>query len=121
MAGLAASNPDPAGPSTTAPPTLTVSPSTSLTNGERVTVTGTGFAPHFQGALAECNVTAGAPTIPLYGYPFPVGCTNPLRTLTTTDGSGHLTAVFVVRTGALGPPAPGIDSAGQNASLAADR
>ena len=86
-----------------------------------MTVTGTGFAPHFQGALAECNVTAGAPTIPVYGYPFPVGCTNPLQVLTTTDGSGHLTAVFTVRTGSLGPPAAGVDSAGQAAGIPAGR
>ncbi len=112
-------NADPTASNTPSGPSLAVRPDSSLTNGEKVTVTGTGFAPHFQGALAECNVTAGAPTVPVYGYPFPVGCTNPLQILTTTDGSGHLTAVFTVRTGRLGPPATGIDSAGQAAAIPA--
>ncbi len=114
-----ATNADPTASNTPSGPSLAVSPNSSLTDREKVTVIGTGFAPHFQGALAECNVTAGAPTVPVYGYPFPVGCTNPLQILTTTDGSGHLTAVFTVRTGSLGPPATGIDSVGQAASIPA--
>jgi hypothetical protein len=80
-----------------------------------------GFAPHFQGALAECDDTPGEPTMPLYGQPFPVGCTNPLQTLTTTDGTGHLITSFTIRTGTLGPPAAGVDSAKQDATHAAGK
>jgi hypothetical protein len=107
-------------------PTLVVTPDSGLRNGSVVAVTGSGFSPNSQGSLAECNDTAGAPTINVFdinnfGNPLSISCTPPMQTHTTTDGTGRFASTFTIRTGTLGPPVQGLDSSGHDsASRAAD-
>lgn len=97
--------------------TLVVSPSTNLTNGQTVTVSGSGFAHNSTGAILECNSDTGQPTVVVAGNPVPVSCTNPLSAITTTDKSGNLAAkTFTVHTGTVGPPTTGTDSSGGSAT-----
>ena len=115
--------PAPAGGSVkaqSASPTLTVTPNSNLTDGQKVVVQGHGFAPGSAGGMAECNGTPNQPTQQVYGNAVPVGCTNPLNTLQATDSNGDVNAQgqqnFTVKTGTLGPPAPSsTDSSGGNA------
>jgi hypothetical protein len=97
-------------------PTLTVTPDSGLTDGQKVTVTGSGYSSGSAGGMAECNNTPGQPTVAVYGNAVPVGCTNPLQSLQATDSSGGFSTSFTVRTGTIGPPAQGNDSAGRSAS-----
>jgi hypothetical protein len=99
-----------------ASPALAVNPDTDLTNGETVTVTASGMHANAYGSVLECNLAKDEPTVQVEGNAVPVGCTNPLQTITSTDGSGGFTKSFVVRTGTIGPPAQGTDSAGNPAS-----
>jgi len=91
--------------------TITVTPDTNLTNGQQVTVTGHGFAASSAGGMAECNGTPNQPTQQVYGNAVPVGCTNPLHSLQATDATGSFSASFTIKTGTVGPPASGTDSA----------
>jgi hypothetical protein len=105
-------------------PTLSVSPSTGLTNGESVTVKGGGFQAS-TGIVNECNNAPGQPTVTL-GSPVntsePVGCTAPTFNLVNTSSTGILSTNFNVIEGTMGPPCgastdiittcPGADSAG---------
>ena len=96
-------------------PTITISPDSGLTNGEKVTVTGAGFTPASAGGMAECNNTPNQPTMTVEGNSVPVGCTNPLNSLASTNASGGFSASFTVKTGTIGPPAQGsTDSAGHS-------
>lgn len=97
-------------------PKLTVTPDTNLTNDEKVTATGSGMAAGAYGALIECNQANGEPTVQVEGNAVPVGCTNPLSTIQVTSSSGTFTATFTIKTGDIGPPASGTDSAGDSAS-----
>lgn len=97
---------------------LTVQPDTNLTNGESVVVTGSGMAPNAYGSVLECNLTNGEPTVEVEGNAVPVGCTNPLDTIQSTSSSGGFSKNFTVKTGTIGPPGQGTDSA--NRSAAAD-
>jgi len=77
--------------------------------------------PDQSGALVECNSDPAQPTIEFSGIAVPVSCSNiygiPLdQTLVATDDQGAFQATFVVRTGVLGPPTSGTDSAGNAAS-----
>ncbi|HTZ10653.1 MAG TPA: hypothetical protein VMB72_16390 [Acidimicrobiales bacterium] len=106
-------------------PTLSASPSTKLTNGEAVTVTGSGFAKNSIGNILECNDDPKQPTVAL-GSPVdssvPVSCIPPsLGKLVTTNKKGDVSATFDVQTGTTGPPCgpspdaatcPATDSAG---------
>jgi len=95
---------------------ITVTPHDNLTNGQQVTVSGSGFQ-QGPGAILECNPTPGEPTIQVAGSPVPVGCTNPLDHLITVDSSGNVPPTqFPVKTGTVGPPASGTDSAGNDAA-----
>lgn len=97
--------------------TLVVSPSTNLTNGQTITVSGTGMAKGSTGSIVECNSDAAQPTVTLAGNQVPVSCTNPLTKLVTTSASGVLAATsFVVHTGTVGPAATGTDSKGNDAA-----
>ena len=97
--------------------TLMVTPSTNLTNGESVTVSGSGFDVSAAGGIVECNSAAGQPTISLLGNAIPVSCTAPTAHLKSTDASGNLAASsFPIVAGVTGPPTAGTDSAGHPAA-----
>jgi hypothetical protein len=112
-----------------AAPTITITPSTGLTGGATVTITGTGFANNSPGNVLECNSDAKQPTVAL---PAPistavsVGCNAPsLSALVATKADGTLSATFKVIQGTVGPPCgpqpalvtcPATDSAGNSAT-----
>jgi hypothetical protein len=87
-----------------------------LADGQSVTVTASRMAASSYGSVIECNLATGEPTISVEGNDVPVGCTNPLSTLKSTDASGGFTTAFTVHTGTIGPPAQGTDSTGNAAS-----
>jgi hypothetical protein len=97
-------------------PSLAVNPNADLTDGETVTVTASGMHPNAYGSVLECNLANNEPTVQVEGNAVPVGCTNPLQTITSTDSSGGFSKSFTIRTGTIGPPAQGTDSAGNPAS-----
>src|SRR5947207_1657053 len=68
---------------------VTVTPHDNLTNGQQVTVSGSGFS-QGPGAILECNPTPNQPTINVGGNPVPVGCSNPLNNLISVDSSGNV-------------------------------
>ena len=95
-------------------PTVTVSPSTGLTAGSTVEVTGVNFAPGASAGVSECNEAQGEPTVSYDGIQVPVSCSNPQ--ITSTTATGTVSTSFNVLTGVLGPPTEGVDSAGNLAS-----
>ena len=101
-------------------PKISVSPSTDVVAGQTLAVTGAGFWGRTHGAIFECNLTPGEPTIEVsVGHksrPVPVGCTHPQPVRTTRGGDLRATQ-FVVKTGITGIPASGIDSAGNDAAV----
>jgi len=98
---------------------LTVTPQTNLSNGQSISVSGSGFAASSEGSILECNSDPNQPTVTVAGNQVPVSCTNPLSTLVSTSSSGALpTTTFVVHTGTVGPPGTGTDSS--NGSAATD-
>ena len=103
---------------TTAPGSavLSVSPNSSLANGQSITVTASGYPPSATGAILECSNDPAQPTIPVAGNAVPVSCSNPFTSLETTTASGGLSAPFIVHTGVVGPPATGTDSANNDAA-----
>lgn len=108
-------------------PTLALSSSTGLTNGQSISVTGSGYARNSPGNILECNDAPGEPTVAL-GSPvnksLPVGCTSPTYKLITTSATGTLSTTYDVIQGTVGPPCgasndiitqcPLTDSAGQS-------
>ncbi|MDE3081908.1 MAG: hypothetical protein KGJ39_00650 [Acidobacteriota bacterium] len=77
----------------TSGPSITVTPSTSLTNNQVVQVTGSGFVPADQVYVIECFATATNQS----------GCDTTGATPATIDGSGNLpTTSFTVTTGQIG-------------------
>ena len=105
-----------------ASPTITVTPSSGLANGQTVSVSGAGFDAGSTGAVLECNNDPDQPTITVLGNSIPVSCTNPLSNLHSTDGSGNLPAAsFSISTGVTGPPGTGTDSGGGSAATDAAR
>lgn len=97
--------------------TLLVSPSTGLTDGQSVTVSGTGFTAGSTGAVIECSNATPQPTVTVLGNAVPVSCTNPLSGIHTTAGDGSLASTsFTVHTGVVGPPGSGTDSDGNSAA-----
>jgi hypothetical protein len=99
-----------------ADPTVTVTSSTGLTDGQGVTVSGSGYGANAFGAVVQCSSAPGQPTVTVQGNAVPVSCTNPLHAVKSTDASGAFTTAFTVHTGTVGPPATGTDSAGNDAS-----
>jgi hypothetical protein len=87
---------------------LSVTPSTGLSAGQTVSVTGTGLAPGATGAVLQCNSDPTQPTVALaapVSKSLPVSCTGiSAAALASTDGSGNLSASFSIRTGTVGPP-----------------
>ena len=96
---------------------ITVTPSTGLSNGQKVTVSGSGLYDSSIGSILECNNDPNQPTVVTEGNAVPISCSNPLTTLVTTSKTGTLPATsFVVHTGTIGPPATGKDTSGGSAT-----
>jgi hypothetical protein len=98
-----------------AAPSVTVTPSSGLTDGQSVKVSGAGFAGAI-GGITECNTTTGQPTVAVAGQQIPVGCSNPLNAIQTLAGGAFTSKPFTVHSGVVGPPGPGTDSAGKDAA-----
>ena len=99
--------------------TMRALPTSNLVAGQKVVVVGTGFVPGSSGVILECNNAPGQPTVPIDGFNAPVGCSGPYgtkETFLTTSADGTVNGVYAVSTGVVGPPAPGTDSAGRDAS-----
>jgi hypothetical protein len=101
--------------SASAAPSITVAPSSGLTDGATVTVGVSGFTDG-PGAITQCNNAAGQPTIQVAGNDVPVSCSDPFKNLQNVVGGGFNGKPFVVHTGTVGPPAQGTDSAGKPAA-----
>ncbi len=117
-----------AGGGATSSPTgasLIATPSTGLTSGESISVTGSGFSANSTGNVLECNDAPDEPTVALanpVGSSLAVGCTGPTyRILATTSATGDLSTSYDVMAGTVGPPCgtgdiittcPSTDSAG---------
>ncbi|HTZ10487.1 MAG TPA: hypothetical protein VMB72_15545 [Acidimicrobiales bacterium] len=87
---------------------ITVTPDTGLTNGESVTVTGTGFDDTSPGNILQCNDAPNQPTVAL---PSPVSSSVSVSCnvigyshLVTTTATGALNATWNVIEGTVGPP-----------------
>lgn len=110
--------------------TLTATPSTGITNGQTITLTGSGWTPGSIGNILECNNAPNEPTVALpqpVGNSLAVGCSGVgyiANALTTVSASGTVNKTYVVAQGTLGPPCgktgdiistcPATDSAGQS-------
>jgi hypothetical protein len=108
-----------------ATPSVQVSPSTGLLDGQLLAVSGSGYAPNTVGGPVECNDAPGQPTIQESGFAVPVSCDVPafgatypfnIPQVTEFSSTGTISASFVVHTGVVGPPTLGIDSAGHNSA-----
>ena len=104
---------------------MTVTPDTGLSNGQSVTISGTGYTASSIGNVLECN---SDPTQPTVVVPAPVSSTISVSCtaasyshLVTTSASGALSGTFPVVQGTVGPPCgpapavaacPATDSAG---------
>jgi hypothetical protein len=92
----------------TGSPTLKAQPSTSLSSGQTVKVTGSGFKPHDQVFLVECLATATSET----------GCDTASATPATISGKGLLPSTkFKVVTGKIGDGTCGTSAANVNACV----
>ncbi len=76
-------------------PTITITPNVGLTNGQDISITGTGFAPNTTLAGVECNGQASAAA-------GSVGCAIAAPDLIMTSASGGFTSSFYVATGTIG-------------------
>lgn len=88
--------------------TIGVTPNADLTNGQGVTVTGSGLAANSTGSVLECNNASPQPTVNL---PAPISETVPVScsgisgaTLATTTSTGTLSASFTIISPTPGPP-----------------
>ena len=97
--------------------TLSVSPTTNITNGQKLTVTGAGFAKNSVGGILECNSDKTQPTVIITGTTRgPISCSSPFNDLAPTSATGTMSGTITVKTGTVGPPATGTDSAGHSAA-----
>ena len=87
---------------------VTITPSTGLTGGASVTITGSGFANGSPGNVLECNSDAKQPNVALpapVSASVPVSCTAiSLSALVATSATGSLSTTFKVVQGTVGPP-----------------
>jgi hypothetical protein len=81
-------------PALAASPTISVSPSSGLTNGQSVTVKLSGFTPKASVAVIECS--------PLVAQDKQAACDTAGVKVLTTDASGAATTPFTVKTGQIG-------------------
>jgi len=102
-----------------AAPSLTVSKTTELNDGDVVSVTASGFGPNALGGVTQCNDDPGQPTVEFFGQHLPVGCTA-VANVVTFSPAGDLPATnLTLHTGTVGPPATGLDSNGDDAATSA--
>jgi len=94
-------------------PSISASPSTALSSGQVVSVTGTGFTPDSPGQVVECNLTPGEPTNGNGSYPLPVGCTSLYPVLLNSTNIGFRTGAAppVIAPPTIIGPAPSASSA----------
>jgi hypothetical protein len=96
---------------------LVVTPDSGLSNGQSVSVSGSGLTADSTGSVLECNSDLNQPTITLAGNAVPISCSNPLSKTLTTNKSGAIPSTsFMVHTGTVGPPGTGTDSNGGSAA-----
>jgi len=104
-------------------PTVTVSLTSGLLDGQVVSVSGSGFSPGMPAFLVECSDAPDQPTVSAFGFPVSVSCDFPFNgpgypysesAGSAVSSDGTVTSSFVVHTGIVGPPTLGIDSAGHN-------
>ncbi len=96
---------------------ITVTPNTNLTSGQKLTVTGSGFAKNSLGGILECNSDKSQPTVIVSGSTgAPVSCSSPFNDLAPTSATGTMSGTITVKTGTTGPPATGTDSSGHPAA-----
>jgi len=88
--------------------TITITPNTGLTNGQSVTITGSGFSNGAIGNVLECNSDSAQPNVHVGGVvnsDISVSCNAPsLSKLVTTTSSGTISTTFNVVQGTVGPP-----------------
>ena len=88
--------------------TITVTPSTGLSNGQSVTITGSGFTASSIGNILECNTDPKQPNVMdggLVNSAISVSCNAPsLQAVVTTTASGGVSTTFKVVQGTVGPP-----------------
>jgi hypothetical protein len=101
-------------------PAVSVTPSTGLSAGRTVTVDASGLTPGTEGAVVECSLAPGQPTVEVDGIAAPVSCSNPFDgSLLLVSLTGTASMPFTIHTGVLGPPQSGTDSTGGSAAAAA--
>jgi hypothetical protein len=106
---------------------ITVTPGTGLTNGEMVTITGSGFTANSIGNILECNSDKNQPNVMdggLVNASISVSCNAPsLQAIVTVSASGAVSTKFKVVEGTVGPPCgpapavvtcPATDTAGKS-------
>ena len=88
--------------------TITITPATGLTNGQTVTITGSGFSNTSIGNILECNSDSAQPNVHVGGVvnnDISVSCNAPsLSKLVTTSSTGTISTTFNVVEGTVGPP-----------------
>jgi len=101
--------------------TVTVDPGTCLLNGTVATISATGLMAasisNFIGSFVECNSDPGQPTITVLSHVIPVSCTSASADTFTPNAGGTVDAPFTIIGGTTGPPATGLDSAGNQAGV----
>lgn len=103
---------------------ITATSTTGLDPASAVQVNGTGFAPKATGAVVECNLAPGEPTVSVPDDPpsftnlgsLPVGCSSPNQTPAKVSKTGTIFGGPGVTVGTIGPPAVGADSSGGQAA-----
>jgi hypothetical protein len=100
---------------------ITPSPAIGLAYASPIQVTGSDFKAGAHGAVMECNLAPGEPTIAIpnnkslkisnFGS-LPVGCSAPTRAVTVVAKNGTIFAGLGIQTSTVGPPAAGNDSNG---------
>lgn len=102
---------------------ITLNVTSGVAAGTSLNVNGNGFKNGSHGAVVECNLTPGEPTIAIPNNPqvklanlgsLPVGCTTPSDDVVTVKGGG-IGQPFGAQTGVIGPSAIGTDSANTSA------
>ncbi len=88
--------------------TITITPDTGLTNGQTITITGSGFTAGSIGNILECNSDSAQPNVMVGGLvnsSISVSCNAPsLTKLVTTTSTGTISGTFNVVEGTVGPP-----------------
>jgi hypothetical protein len=104
---------------------IIASPATGLTFASPLQVSGSDFTPEARGAVSECNMAPGEPTVAIPNNPvakitqfgsLPVGCSPPSRSTVQVEKNGTIFAGMGIETNQVGPPVEGTDSSGGSAA-----